>query len=255
MISLLTRARMSDFVAPSHCRSLWIEQDRIVIKEQYSQMSHSGIKNSIKLKLIKLKSLSLVMLSIFAFQGALAGPKSWKSWAPQNKYNTLEEPLLGDSGEDKFELNTDCPEGYVLVPGNPDYATPTSGKDFCAMKYEASREGNTAKSKLGALPWVNITREAALAACAKNGRGFHLITNSEWMTIARNIEATPENWSGGAVGVGQLSRGNSDSHAALTASSDDDFYSGKNHNDWTHKRTHRLSNREEIWDMAGNVWE
>lgn len=26
-----------------------------------------------------------------------------------------------------------CPEGYVLVPGNPDYSTPTAGKDFCVM--------------------------------------------------------------------------------------------------------------------------
>ncbi len=67
--------------------------------------------------------------------------------------------------------NVECPEGYISVPGNEAYSTPTAGKSFCVMKYEAFRYGNTAKSRVGALPWVNIKREAAQGACAANGAG------------------------------------------------------------------------------------
>ncbi len=149
----------------------------------------------------------------------------------------------------------ECPDGYISVPGNEVYSTPTVGASFCVMKYDASREGSTAKSRVGGLPWVNINREAAKAACAANGAGYHLITNAEWMTIARDIEATPANWSAGAVGAGQLSRGNSNSNAAAASGADENPYLGTNHSDWTHKRTHTLSNEEVIWDMAGNVWK
>jgi len=38
--------------------------------------------------------------------------------------------------------------------------------------------------------------------------GYHLITNWEWMAIARDIEQVPENWTGGAVGSGMIKRGN-----------------------------------------------
>ena len=39
------------------------------------------------------------------------------------------------------------------------------------------------------------------------GAGYHLITNNEWMTIARNIEANPTNWSNGITGSGYISNG------------------------------------------------
>ncbi len=194
-----------------------------------------------KFKLIKFNNLSLVMLSIFAFQGALAGPI-------RIYY-------------DEIELNNGCPKGYVLVPSNPDYTTPTPGKDFCVMKYEASKLKNESGERavsVKKVPWVNINRTHAIAACAANGPGYHLITNSEWMTIARNIEATPENWSGGRIGEGVLPRGNSNSdeaEEAVAPGRDDNSNLGTNYYDWTHKRTHTLSNGEVIWDIAGNVWE
>ena len=148
----------------------------------------------------------------------------------------------------------DCPDGYVLVPGNESYYTPGRGEDFCVMKYAASEEEDSnAVSRQGTLPWVDIERAEADAACRANGEGYHLITNAEWMTIARDIEATPENWSGGSVGSGFLPRGNSNSNAALASANDDDPYHGIGATDWTHKRTHTLSNGEVIWDMAGNV--
>jgi formylglycine-generating enzyme required for sulfatase activity len=124
------------------------------------------------------------------------------------------------------------------------------------MKYAASAGANgKAISQQGTLPWVNIDRPSAAVACRANGEDYHVITNAEWMTIARDIEATSENWSGGSVGSGTLSRGNSNSNAALASANDDNPYHGTGATDWTHKRTHTLSNGEMIWDMAGNVWQ
>ena len=153
-----------------------------------------------------------------------------------------------------------CPEGYVLVAGNPDYSTPAPSDNFCVMKYAASNGGNgAAVARQGMTPWVNINRSSAATACAANGPGYHLITNAEWMTIARDIEANPVNWNRGEgpVGTGTLSRGNSNSNAASATSTDDNPYSGTGitNGDWTHKRTHTLSTDEVIWDMAGNVWQ
>ena len=83
-----------------------------------------------------------------------------------------------------------------------------------------------------------------------------------WQTIARNIEANPDNWNDGAgpVGAGTIPRGHSNGMAALaadvTGDPDDDPYLGTGYtDDWTHKRTHALSNDEVIWDLAGNVLE
>jgi formylglycine-generating enzyme required for sulfatase activity len=153
-----------------------------------------------------------------------------------------------------------CPRNYVFVPGNPLYKTPNAGNDFCVMKYPASNhdEKGVAKSRMRNLPWTSINRDEAANACAQNGWRYHLMTNSEWMTIARNIEGNPKNWSAGKVGEGFLSRGNSDKpnpNKASSPSQDNDPYFDTGFNDWTHKRTHLLSNDQMIWDMAGNVWQ
>lgn len=149
-----------------------------------------------------------------------------------------------------------CPPGYILVPGNVLYHTPEAGKDFCLMKYAASvDETGKAVSVMGG-PLLNMSQAEATKACEANGADFHLVTNDEWMVTVRDIEANKDNWSGGAVGVGSLSRGNSDSSSALRPWIDDDPHFGlpKEHHDWAHKRTHILSNNETIWDMAGNGW-
>jgi formylglycine-generating enzyme required for sulfatase activity len=148
----------------------------------------------------------------------------------------------------------DCPEGYLFIPGNESYPTPTQGEDFCVMKYAASQgEGNNAVSRQGTLPWVGINRNDAATACSANGEDYHLITNSEWMAIARNIEGNDVNWNqgDGPVGQGTLSRGNSNSTGALAPGSDESSLA----TDWINRRTHTLSTGELIWDMAGNVWQ
>jgi hypothetical protein len=166
--------------------------------------------------------------------------------------------------EDIFSLS--CPTGYVAVEGNPLYNTEYTNGGFCVMKYEAkllsgTGHNNTSPtcstgtedytsittqvtSTSSGTPLVEINMCAAKQACVNSGG--HLITNDEWMTIVRNIEQVPENWSGGSVGSGYLPRGNSDGSAALDGT---DFLTGVN------KRTLILTNGEEIWDLAGNVWQ
>jgi len=101
-------------------------------------------------------------------------------------------------------------------------------------------------------PWRRIAQTSAKAECESLGAGYDLISNPEWMTIARNIEAQAANWSGGSVGSGCLFRGNNLTADACgyNAASDPESGSGR---DTKAKLT--LSNGEEIWDFSGNVWE
>lgn len=139
-----------------------------------------------------------------------------------------------------------CASGYILVPGNPAYGT----GDFCVMQYEAKNDGsNNAISQAGTTPWVTITQTEAITSCASTGG--HLITNNEWMTIARNVEQLDGNWSSGLVGTGCLYRGNNgEDDACGYNGSDPEYGVGRDA-----KASLALSNGQTIWDMAGNVWE
>jgi formylglycine-generating enzyme required for sulfatase activity len=189
-----------------------------------------------------------------------------------------------------------CPEGFIKVPGNPLYST----SDFCLMKYDAkctntnpacvTKEGvyrndlpgcacqgnfQVVSTPEGApityIPEDDGTAESAKAYC-KNA-GWHLVTNNEWMTVARNVEQVDANWCnrdgtdcGNSPGTpGKiLANGHNDSvpNYALPASTDDkpcfgttsdksNTCGGKS----SQKRTLTLSNGEIVWDMAGNVWQ
>ncbi len=163
-----------------------------------------------------------------------------------------------------------CPTGFVAVTGNATFGT----SDFCVMAYEAKNSGGNAVSQASGSPWVSINATTAQSTCeAMTEAGFEagtftLISNPEWMTIARDLEGVSTNWSGGSVGSGDLARGWS------AATADDGFtnsavapstgasclYNTAANtcaSTGTHKlrRTHQLSNGSEIWDFAGNVWE
>lgn len=152
-----------------------------------------------------------------------------------------------------------CPVGYVPVPS----LLPYSNRDFCVAKFEAKQQGALASSSPGGIPWVNVNRDEALAACQANGSGFDLISNDEWQTLARDIEAVSDNWSGGGIGVGALSTGHSDgtipSPLAAPADDTDSCYGTGQacglHGFNSQKRILQLSNGSLVWDLAGNVWE
>ncbi|MGA1050594.1 MAG: type II secretion system protein, partial [Minisyncoccia bacterium] len=146
--------------------------------------------------------------------------------------------------------NLTCPTGYIKVPGNSLYQT----KDFCVMKYEAkavdindptvglitpvtvvsagiprntidniatattAANGRAVASVASGYPIANIDQITAASYCTTAGAS--LITNAEWMTIARNIEAQNSNWYNptptpvNQVGSGGLWRGHSDNSPA-----------------------------------------
>lgn len=152
---------------------------------------------------------------------------------------------------------TSCPSGFIPVPGNLSFGT--SG--FCVMKYEAKNVGGVATSQAAGTPWTNISQTTAISTSQSACSGCHLITESEWMTIAANVLSVVSNWSGGSVGSGYIFRGHSDNNpanAVEASSSDNDGYynTGNSVGSGTdQRRTLTLTNGEVIWDMAGNVRE
>jgi len=149
--------------------------------------------------------------------------------------------------------NLSCPTGYIKVPGNQTYNL----SDFCVAKYEM-KKGSDGKpiSQAAEEPWVEISRTEAISACESLGSKYHLITNDERMTIARNIELVTANWSTGVVGNGYIYSGHNDIDPfnALVASTDDsDGYYGTNNTSGNQRRTLSLDNGNIIWDFAGNV--
>ncbi len=151
------------------------------------------------------------------------------------------------------ELTT-CPVGMIPVPA--DGVNPA----FCVDKYEAKNVDGKARSLASGTPWADIDQNAARAACVAVGK--RLISNDEWLQIARNVENVGWNWSGGSVGSGNMSDGHSDNSPgnSLAAGSDDDPCYGTGNSCSTtvwhnQRRTYKLSNGEYIWDFGGNVWQ
>lgn len=181
----------------------------------------------------------------------------------------------------------DCPTGYIAVPGSATFET----NDFCVMKYEAKcakvsspDTGETSPvtaltgtydnsvsasacsgtynpltgaytgtyvpvSTMSGYAIGNITQATAKTYC--QNIGAHLITNAEWMTIARSIEQVPSNWFSGVVGTDYISIGN---YNATTAMDGNSTYgsAGSTH---IYKRNLTLLSGEVIKDFSGNVAE
>ena len=167
------------------------------------------------------------------------------------------------------------PNGWVVVPGNTAIGT----SDFLVMKWEAKAldtgtstivtdggagssdgwAGANDQTRYQAVsvsegrPWVRIaqnhsTEFDAIEACGAvtvGGNSAHLISENEWMTISNNVAEVGANWTGESVGSGVLPRGNSSSSASMDGTN---ALSGET------KRNLAMSNGDEIWDIAGNVW-
>ena len=106
-----------------------------------------------------------------------------------------------------------CPTGYILVPGSAAFGT----NDFCIMKYEAKKDGSkNPVSEAAGTPWVSVDWYEARAACQR--AGAHLVTNAQWMTVARNIESTTINDMDADAAL-QLATGHSDNSPANSLAS------------------------------------
>lgn len=161
-------------------------------------------------------------------------------------------------------------------------------RDFCAMQFEArARDGtgivpngcaempvddcvpnglavpmHTAVSVSEGRPWRGLDALAAYAACAQLGERYALMTNPEWMTIARAAELTADNWSGGAPYQGRLVEGASDDSPILGIADPGDPYSdtGNTAEDppdmgWEQRRTIVLPTGNTLWDLAAHLQE
>jgi len=123
------------------------------------------------------------------------------------------------------------------------------------------------------------TQNNAKAYCQNNG--WHIITNNEWMTIARNVEQVQVNWcnrngtdcgftpgtkgkilasghsdelneaSASAGGEGALVAADDNQPCFGTTADGSNTCGGKS----SQKRTLTLSNGNTLWDFAGNVWQ
>jgi hypothetical protein len=125
---------------------------------------------------------------------------------------------------------------------------------FMVMKYEARYDadtpGSTPVSGVEGLPTTDMSRTAAMAACRTLGEGFSLISHSQWMALARNIESVPANWSG-APGKSVLQQG--------AIGPDNGFPPsgpwGVNDSSGLALRSHALTTGDTVYDLSGNVWE
>jgi formylglycine-generating enzyme required for sulfatase activity len=240
-------------------------------------------KNS-STELILLKAILLIVITGTLFTTVLV------SIILTRKSNQEQQAeISGDTNIVETSSNLNCPTGYIKVPGNSLYET----KDFCVMKYEAkavsasgptvgltepntgfntidnnittttSANGRAIASVANGFPISNIDQSTAADYCTDTGAS--LINNREWMTIARNIEAQPSNWSNNIISnANSLNKGHSRSQpeGALPASTNDlegciGYTNGRTcTNQWhVNRRTHNLSNGEVIWDLSGNVEE
>ncbi|MDD2796826.1 MAG: hypothetical protein PHE76_02605, partial [Candidatus Pacebacteria bacterium] len=144
----------------------------------------------------------------------------------------------------------------------------------CVMKYEAKYDSTAKKavSKATSIPWTKetagtevedyLTWYKAKEECEKIGA--HLITNAEWMALARDIESVDENWVGTGTdralkmgNTGNAAPVNSDAWYALDSA---DYVGHPDPNDKADRSSTSsakliLSNGQVIWDLSGNVSE
>ena len=163
------------------------------------------------------------------------------------------------------------------------YGTYKNNGKGCAATAENGKEIASVPSgfPIAYIPETGSGVDNAQSYCAH--MGWHLITNAEWMTIARNVEQVQSNWCNpNGTGCGALpgttgkilanghndrhnepSAGGSGSDSALIASPDDALACFGTTTDGSNacggagsqKRTLALTNGVVVWDLAGNVWQ
>jgi len=196
-----------------------------------------------------------------------------QTWKVNELYGTMENMAISQKYD---KPQKDCPTWYIPVPWNMDFWQPA----FCVAKYEMSYEWLTQTDnswdwntysyldniatrptlwKIVSQQWnspiAEITQLEAILECKAIWPWYHLITNNEWMSIARNIEQQWINWSSWQVWswyiykwcLWNISTNSPLSNIWGTITWDTSCVWEKN------KLT--LSNSEQIWDLAWNAWE
>ncbi len=213
----------------------------------------SGVKNGDTVKLFSDSSCSTQIGSAVATGSSVDITSSSISGANTFYANSTKTSASACSSASVAYTATTCPTGYIVVPS---LAAVNAPSDFCVMKYEAKNSGGTAVSTETGAPWVSITQVNAKTECTDLGANYDLISNPEWMAIARNVENVPSNWTNGAIGDGCLKLGNVGATSACTGG--DSGYNGADPESGAGRNalaSLTLDNGEVIWDLSGNVWE
>ncbi|MAE58439.1 MAG: hypothetical protein CME69_06135 [Halobacteriovorax sp.] len=171
--------------------------------------------------------------------------------SPPSSCDLTVEASDNDGGKTQLSFTLElisCPTGYIPVAGNSTLTT----NGFCVMQFEAKNIGGIATSQASITPWRSISITNARTNCRALGSGYDLISNMEWMTIARDVEKVNSNWSGGSVGSGCIKSGNTGLNSANCS------YNGANPESGSSRNTLArldLSNNYQIWDFSGNLYE
>ncbi|MDP2091096.1 MAG: hypothetical protein Q8K30_05890, partial [Candidatus Gracilibacteria bacterium] len=126
-------------------------------------------------------------------------------------------------------------------------------------------------SKVADNPIAYIRQGEAIDACkGSTSNQYHLITNNEWMALARNIEAQSvnlkdgnklyrgldggngQNGEDGTLGCGKT--GGQTTYWTAPAGTDNNSLSSTR-SSCDDMRQNKLSNGSIVWDISGNVWE
>jgi prepilin-type N-terminal cleavage/methylation domain-containing protein len=199
---------------------------------------------------------------------------SKRAWTVNELYWILETLALGQN----FVEPKECPTWFIPVPWNRDLWQTS----FCVAKYEMTYidadspnsivwwiDWNTVAYSWSKIPlsiaWkypiADITQQEAIDACKSIWIWYHLITTNEWVTIARNIELQPINWSGWIVGERFIPTGVSNvidmwCNVDLTSYTWRRWATKTWDNNCQEQRNKLiLSNWEEILDLSWNIWE
>ncbi|MDB4330199.1 hypothetical protein N9948_00530 [bacterium] len=178
------------------------------------------------------------------------------------KYKAMAQKRVSDK--------TGCPTGYVFVTGNNTLGT----SDFCVMKYKAKNVASVPLSEPSGSHWTGILPTKAYDICNTFFEpGFYsnyaLVSNDEWLTLARDVENVATNWSSGSVGVGVIARGWTAATAygdawenTTYAPSEEEtckYNTGANTCGATgtlsYRRTQNVSTGGEVWDLGANLFE
>ena len=145
---------------------------------------------------------------------------------------------IDETGDGIGDTNATCKNASYNVWQN---TTTSCGYDAGTRELVSSEDG---------YPLAYIDQTTSATAC--ESIGGHLITNNEWMTIARNIEQVSSNRSSGVVGSGKIKGGNTGTADTNNTydGSNPEYGAGRNA-----LASLTLTNGEVIWDLSGNVWE
>ncbi|MFA5746007.1 MAG: archaellin/type IV pilin N-terminal domain-containing protein [archaeon] len=198
------------------------------------------------------------------------------TFAVELKYSDTSIVTISNINSNNFLGPENCLSGYIPVPGNYLYGTMNDNNGFCVMKYEAkyssgsghdtvsptctdgtedySAVSTIVQSTYSNSPLTEVNLCAAKQICENSGGS--LITNNEWMTIARNIERVQNNWRTSIGDILYVGHTDNDPPFALPAVEDDENgYYETGALGTTQRRTLYLNNNEVIWDFSGNILE